>query len=191
MKKVEFIFYENKRQQESLSRFIQINSFDVTQDGIILKGQYVRGIPFQDETTNTHYTMPGMMTVDISCKKAIILSPIERNSSSQNLMIFAPPFLSSLFTLCFEYPSGKYYEVKCKDFYISRSEGFYDIDNKYISVAKYREMQRIKSQKVNNNVPKKESGSSGTIGSPWTCSLCDGDETTGCLWHDPTECPNG
>lgn len=23
----------------------------------------------------------------------------------------------------------------------------------------------------------------------WTCSLCDGDSKTGCLWHDPTECP--
>ena len=23
----------------------------------------------------------------------------------------------------------------------------------------------------------------------WTCSLCDGDSETGCMWHDPTECP--
>lgn len=23
----------------------------------------------------------------------------------------------------------------------------------------------------------------------WTCSICDGDETTGCLFYDPTECP--
>ena len=22
----------------------------------------------------------------------------------------------------------------------------------------------------------------------WTCNICDGDETTGCLFHDPTEC---
>jgi hypothetical protein len=23
----------------------------------------------------------------------------------------------------------------------------------------------------------------------WSCSICDGDETTGCLYFDPTECP--
>ena len=25
--------------------------------------------------------------------------------------------------------------------------------------------------------------------SDWSCSICDGDETTGCLYFDPTECP--
>jgi len=23
----------------------------------------------------------------------------------------------------------------------------------------------------------------------WSCNICDGDETTGCLFYDPTECP--
>lgn len=33
-------------------------------------------------------------------------------------------------------------------------------------------------------------GYGGSISSSsWTCSICDGDETTGCLYFDPTECP--
>lgn len=37
--------------------------------------------------------------------------------------------------------------------------------------------------------PKIKRYGGGSYQDPWSCSLCDGDETTGCLWHDPTECP--
>ena len=79
MKEIDRIFYKNKTQSESLKRFIIfINSFSVSEEGIILNGQYVRGIPFQDEINNTHYILEGMMAIEIFCSKATILSPKER-----------------------------------------------------------------------------------------------------------------
>lgn len=107
-------------------------------------------------------------------------------TSTQSLTIFAPPFLSSTFTLCFEDDNDKYHEVKTKDFYINSSEGFYNISGEYISVVKYREQQdnQTKTTKLFSGGYRQ----SGNYVESWSCHLCDGNETTGCLWNDPTEC---
>lgn len=147
MKQLDTIFYENKQQSENIChRYFYIDSFSIIEQDIILKGQYIRGIPFNDELTGSHYIMPGKMLVEILCKKASITSPAERKSDSEKLSIFDRSFLGSFYTICFEDAMDKYYEIKCKDFYIIKSEGFYNISNQYISVSKYREMEKLKNQ---------------------------------------------
>lgn len=190
MKEIDRIFYKNKTQSESLKRFIIfINSFSVSEDGIILNGQYVRGIPFQDETNDTHYILEGMMAIEILCTKATILSPKERKTNDQNLAIYSSGFLKTVFTLCFDDENEKYHEVKCNDFYILKSEGFYKIFDEYIPVKKYREMEALKNKSSKRNSTERDSAENNYADDFWKCEFCDGNETTGCLWNDITECP--
>lgn len=189
MKEIDIIFYANKNQSESLKRFIIINSFTANTEGIVLKGQYIRGIPFQDEINDTHYMIPGMMEIEILCKKASILSPSERKSSEIKLVVFSSGFLSKTYTLCFEDEKKNYYEIKCNDYYILKSEGFYNISGKYISVKKYRVVEDLKVKPKNDSFSHKEKTSSNINDEFWDCSFCEGNQNTGCLWNDVTECP--
>ena len=84
MKQVDKIFYENKTQSESLSRFkLLIDTFEVNVDEIKLFGQYIRGIPFNDEIDGSHYMISGKIVVEILCKKATIIAPEKRKSSTR------------------------------------------------------------------------------------------------------------
>lgn len=148
MKQVDNIFYENKHQTENLThRYFYITSISANDSGTVLKGQYVRGIPFNDESDGTHYMIPGVISIKILCKNASLLSPKERISSEKKLVAFKEGFFSKKFTLCFEDLKGKYYELKCKDFYIIYTKGYYDINNEYISVEKYREDEALKHKR--------------------------------------------
>ena len=146
MKEIKTIYYENKNQSESLNRFyVYINEHTKNENDIILKCQYVCGIPFQDEVNDTHYMIPGLIVIDILCKKAIMQSPQVQKSTEKKLVIFSSGILTTTYVLCFEDIDGKYYELKCKDYFITNTKGYYKIDDKYVSVVKYREMQKRKN----------------------------------------------
>ena len=152
MKRIFEVPYENKNQKESLNRFVfYINSYTTNKNDIVLKGQYKRGIGYDDKLTGSHYLLVGMMAISILCKNAKVNEVNSQNTSSKYLEIFKKGIFSTSFLLCFEFENCKHYEVECIDFYISDTIGYCLYNDKYIQYSKFIEIKEKEFQLKKGN----------------------------------------
>jgi YD repeat-containing protein len=63
---------------------------------------------------------------------------------------------------------------------LRRDIDLYDIFKDALKKQTQSQLSFPKSYRSSTRQPSRQS---------WSCSICDGDESTGCLYHDPTECP--